>query len=562
MKRSLAILMLALMAVSVWGQTAKKKAPAKASQAVTAEDVKSLRDALAAQQQQIEQLRQEIRQRDDAFRATQQKLDQASSSASEAQAKAAAAEAAAQAAADANKDTYSKLTSDVKDIQGNMTSAALQAQDDQKRLAGAESFISRFRFTGDIRIRQEDFFQSYEGCPNNGASCNPRIRERFRARFGVEGKPGEDFAAGFFLASGFQLDPTSTNQTMTDAFERKPINIDRAYIAYNPHQFRALTLVGGKWSYTWLRTPQTFDNDINPEGFSERLSFDLKSKMLRNVSFTGMQLLLNEVNRPSGSGNCVTTSSGVICINGSSPTGGDAFAAGGQASAKLQLTKRWVMTPSYTILNWRNVNFLLNATGTVTGGSGATIGVFAPNGLTNATVNVGAPINGTQAKAFWSQYLYSDLILDNNFATKWAKWPIRVTLEYLNNLNAQDHPLQANGSVATFLGKQSHMYMVAGTIGQQKNKGDIQLTYQWVRQEQDSVLAAFVESDQRAPTNIIQNQVAFQYLLKSNITLASTFWFGRTLNTSLQNAVLAPGLTAGQSDPYLTRMQFDVIYKF
>ena len=125
MKRSLAILMLALMAVSVWGQTAKKKAPAKASQAVTAEDVKSLRDALAAQQQQIEQLRQEIRQRDDAFRATQQKLDQASSSASEAQAKAAAAEAAAQAAADANKDTYSKLTSDVKDIQGNMTSAAL-----------------------------------------------------------------------------------------------------------------------------------------------------------------------------------------------------------------------------------------------------------------------------------------------------------------------------------------------------------------------------------------------------------------------------------------------------
>ena len=97
MKRSLAILMLALMAVSAWGQTAKKKAPAKAP-AVTAEDVKSLRDALAAQQQQIEQLRQELRQRDDAFRATQQKLDQTSSSASEAQAKAAAAEAAAQAA--------------------------------------------------------------------------------------------------------------------------------------------------------------------------------------------------------------------------------------------------------------------------------------------------------------------------------------------------------------------------------------------------------------------------------------------------------------------------------
>lgn len=558
MKRLTAILMLAVMAVPMYGQASKKASKKTASPAVTAEDVKALRDALAAQQQQIEQLRQELKQRDDQFQAAQQRLDQATSAANEAQTKA----VAAQTAADEQKESYTKLAGDVKDIQGNMTTAALQAQDDQKRLSAAEGLLGRFRFTGDIRIRQEDFFQSYDGCPNNGASCNPRIRERFRARFGVEGKPGEDFAAGFFLASGAQIDPTSTNQTLTDAFERKTIAIDRAYVAYNPHRFKPLTLIGGKWAYTWVRTEQTFDDDINPEGFSEKLSFDLKSPVVRNVTFTGMQLLMNEVNRPSGTGNCVITSSGTVCINGNSPTGGDAFAVGGQMSAKLQLMKRWVMTPSYTVLNWRNVNFLLNATGTVTGGSGATIGVFAPNGMTNATVNTGTPINGVQAKQFWSGYLYSDLILDNNFNTKWSKWPLRVTLEYLNNLNAQDHPLLANGTVATDLGKQSHMYFAAINFGQTKNKGDFQFGYYWLRQEQDSAVASFVSSDQRAPTNILQNRFQAQYQAKQNVTLAGTFWLGRTLNTGLQNAIMAPGKTAGQPDPYLTRLQFDVIYKF
>jgi hypothetical protein len=559
MKRLMAMMMLAVLTVPMFGQASKKAAPKKAAApAVTTEDVKALRDALAAQQQQIEELRQELKQRDSQFQAAQQRFDQATAAANDASSKA----AAAQTLADEQKESYTKLASDVKDMQGNMTTTALQAQDDQKRLSAAEGLISRFRFTGDIRIRQEDFFQSYDGCPSNGASCNPRIRERFRARFGVEGKPGEDFAAGFFLASGFQLDPTSTNQTLTDAFERKTLAVDRAYVAYNPSRFKALSLIGGKWSYTWIRTEQTFDDDINPEGFSERLSFDLKSPIVRNVTFTGMQLLLNEANRPSGSGNCVITSSGTVCINGSSPTGGDAFAAGGQMSAKLQLAKRWTMTPSYTILNWRNVNFLLNATGTVTGGSGATIGVFAPNGMTNATVNAGAPIGGVQAKQFWSGYLYSDLILDNNINTKWANWPVRVTLEYLDNLNAQAHPLTATGAVATDLGSQSHMYFAAITFGQTKNKGNFQVGYYWLRQEQDSALASFVSSDQRAPTNILQNRFQAQYQAKSNVTLASTFWYGRTLNTGLQNALMAPGKTAGQTDPYLTRLQFDVMYKF
>jgi hypothetical protein len=39
-------------------------------------------------------------------------------------------------------------------------------------------------------------------------------------------------------------------------------------------------------------------------------------------------------------------------------------------------------------------------------------------------------------------------------------------------------------------------------------------------------------------------------------------WIGRTLNSSLQHAVLATGVSPGQQEPYLKRMQLDLIYSF
>ena len=71
----------------------------------------------------------------------------------------------------------------------------------------------------------------------------------------------------------------------------------------------------------------TFDSDINPEGFSEKFSFDLKSPVLKNFTVTGMQLLINEAS-----------------------AGTDSYAIGGQASGKLQLGRLWIATPSLTSL--------------------------------------------------------------------------------------------------------------------------------------------------------------------------------------------------------------------
>src|SRR5207237_2032456 len=110
------------------------------------------------------------------------------------------------------------------------------------------------------------------------------------------------------------------------------------------------------------------------------------------------------------------------------------------------------------------------------------------------------------------------------------------------------HPLDATGKIITSLGKQDKEYGVDFSLGQTKNKNDLQFGYAWLRQEQDAVVASIAESDQRAPTNILQNRFYANWKLRSNTLASFTFWRGRTLNSFLENnaaagkTIAAPGL--------------------
>jgi hypothetical protein len=493
----------------------KAKAAAKAP-AVTAEDLQQLRQMLEQQQQQLQQLQQQMAQRDQQLQQTQQQLTEAQAAAKDAQSKTTILETTT----NENKEGVAKVKSDVEDIRGTMTSQVLTAQEDQKKVSDLAGEVKRFRFTGDVRVRYENFFQD---------NVQDRNRERIRARFGVEGKLAEDFIGGIFRATGVLTDPTSTNETLTNVFEKKTIGLDRGYITYNPHYFKPLSLTGGKFAYTWNRTPVTFDSDLNPEGFTQKFSFDVKTPFVKNLTFQGIQLLYNEAS-----------------------AGADSYAVGGQVASRLQLGNFWTMTPSYTILNWHNDNIILNEPTAVTGA--ATVGPFAPNGMTNCTVTVGT------VRSFCSQFLYSDLILNNVFKTGIAKLPFNLLAEYEVNLNAASN--------------RSHSYYFDASLGQTKNKNDFQFGYAFIRQEQDSVIASFNESDQRAPTNVVQHRVAFNWKVARNTTFGYTQWIGRTLDPTQVNARLAPGVSTTGScagapagacllqDPWLKRGQLDLVFTF
>jgi len=136
-----------------------------------------------------------------------------------------------------------------------------------------------------------------------------------------------------------------------------------------------------------------------------------------------------------------------------------------------------------------------------------------------------------------------------------------LLLEYQNNLNAADHPLDSTGA-ATDLNKQSHAYLVDVSLGQSKARNDLQFGYAWVRAEQDSAIASFIESENRAPTNLLQNRIYVLWRIRSNTVASYNLWIGRTLNSNLQHAVLAPGTVPGTTEPWLQRHQFDLVYTF
>lgn len=519
-----------LVAQTALAGSAKNKKP-KGSGAVTAQDVRELRQALAAQQQQIQQMQEEMRRRDQLLEQMQQALAQAQTNASTAQEKA----AAAQSLASQQGESVSKIQGDLADVKLNQTNAAETTQTEQKRVAGIEGIVNRFRFSGDVRVRQEDFStQNNPGClPGN---CNFRPRERIRLRFGFEGKLNEDFNAGIFLASGLVTDPTSTNETLTNAFERKTISFDRGYITYNPQAHKWLTLTGGKFAYTWIRTPYTFDSDLNPEGFSEKFSFNVKNNVVKNFTLTGMQLLFNE-----------QKGSFSVIPDGFTTTGRDSTAVGGQLSARLQMGSRVTMTPSFSVLAFNsNHDILLNEPTSVIGG--AAVGPFAPNGLTNCT-RAASP-----NRRFCSDFMYADYIDNINVKTPWEKLPFVLLLEYEQNVKAATSVITGT--------KQDKSYGFDVSMGKQQKKNDLQFGYAFWRQEQDAVIASFNESDQRAPTNVVQHKLYFNWRIKNNVTFGITDWIGRTLNTKLENAARASGVPVGGHDPYLNRAQFDVIYSF
>jgi hypothetical protein len=523
--------------------------------AVTVDDLNALKATLAQQQQQIQDLQSKMAERDATLQQTQQQLQQTQSQLQDAQSKA----SSAASNATQTSDSISKLENDVADIRLNTTNLAATAQDDQKKVSALSSAFGKIRFSGDVRVRGDSIFQ--EGTQD-------RNRGRIRVRLGLDGQLNQDFVGGLALATGSLGDPTTTNETLTNAFDRKTIALDKGYITYNPVAHKWFSATGGKFAYQWQRTPVTGDSDLNPEGFNQKLSFDIHHGLFKNVSVQAIELLYGE-----------------------SSSSQDSYVLGAQGQATWAAGP-WTATASLLNLHFNRPDALLNSSGfavqatstgfqptgtptpppvtgiPVTGeGPGCATGgnsffpkfpncIFAPNGMTNA-INFDA----AGKPHFYSGFDELDFILNNTIKTPSARFPINLLLEYEQNLDAAAHPLSnaAGFPVLTNLGKQDKEYGVDFSIGQAKNKNDLQFGYAWNRQEQDSVLASITESDQRAPTNVLQNRFYASWKLRSNTVAQFTWWYGRVLNSNLENS---PVKTPGVTEPWLSRLLIDLVYTF
>ena len=132
-------------------------------------------------------------------------------------------------------------------------------------------WVQKTKVKGDLRLRYQ--YQDTSGKV-------PRNRGRFRYRISFTNQVTDFAKVGLRLASGGS-DPRSTNQTLTDTFSSKGINIDRAYAELK--FFDALKIKGGKFSNP-IFTPWDllWDSDINPEGASFIINYDM---FFANASF-------------------------------------------------------------------------------------------------------------------------------------------------------------------------------------------------------------------------------------------------------------------------------------
>jgi hypothetical protein len=438
-----------------------------------------------------------------------------------------------------------------------------QAQANSKKLQSVEAGLKKigpFNFSGDLRLRDEPFF----GGPADQSQV--RNRMRFRLRINANTKLNDDISGGLTLASGDINDPISTNETVNQFYTRKAIAIDKAFINYNPHQFKPLTLTGGKFAYPWYNTELTWDKDLNPEGLAQTLAFDLKSPVLKRIALVGFELPFAEVAGTSVNNKSIVQSA----------------VYGGQLQTTWQFAS-WLTFGAFSgFYNYHNADpiafaiakaNLKNPTTPLSGALPLSANGFQNSVLTTTQTGIvtvsGTPIS-TGVKTitdtqFASKFGLFDSLARFDVHTPYQRWPITLIGDYVQNTEACANlgnlrAAPASTSTATYsqafstpcVANQRRAYWAEARFGRAQDKGDWQFAYTRMFIEREAVMSAFNASDIRQGSNTSQHRAEVFYQALPNIQLAFTGFLGRPLNL-------------GSSKPpedVLQRYQFDVIYKF
>lgn len=386
----------------------------------------------------------------------------------------------------------------------------------QKR---ADELYKRFgslRFSGDLRFRYEGFWnQGFDAL----AEPPSRNRLRIRARLALDGTINSHFDWGLKLATGIFTDPITTNQTLTDFYERKPFALERAFIRYDSKSDNVgVQLVAGKFEPTFRRTQMVWDDDVNVEGASEALYFKTKTP-LRQVKFVAFELPFNEVS-----------------------AGKDGVLYGGQAQTDWQFAPKVSANFNVAYYDWNHPDQVLLALGAATtqvnGGiqNGAAL-AGNQNGALGTTNRIRRNAAG-QPIGFLAGFNLVDVLGNLTWAAS-GRFPVTFTFDYVHN---------ATGRVSD----EKDGWWAGVRVGQTREKGDWMFGYDFTRIEQDAVLVPFNFSDILS-SNSRAHMPMVGYQIANGVMLQWSGLFSQRVNKII---VTSP------FDRYLNRQQFDVIYKF
>lgn len=391
------------------------------------------------------------------------------------------------------------------------------AQDVRKAI----DWLDRLSFSGDMRVRHEGFYQ--EG-------VKARNRERLRFRFGARLKISDELTAGFRIASGDSNDPISTNQTMGDLFDRKPLSIDQVYITVTPGAtfglgdwpWKPLSMTAGKMGNPLFRpravleSEMIWDGDVTPEGLAETLTlYQASEGPFRSFKLNAFQWTVDEA---SGTA--------------------DSFFLGGQFVGEFKPLPGldvslglgdYYLTSSRRAAQEANGNDSLNLTNSVV--------------LRDGTVVIGgapfSPDPDNPIRKFYGGFNLLNAGAQLKWDTGYTKWPLSFFVDFVHNTEAK-----TDEDTAVWVGL---------GLGETKNPGDWSIAAVWARTETDAVLSELSYSDfgRDGGTNVQGPFVAINYMILPRLTL--------TAKNHFVSFIERP---AGESNSMLYRLQLDAQLAF
>ena len=319
-------------AVRLARANAVEAAPANNHEAASAREVQLLKQQLAAQQQQIEQLRIALEEQrhmlEQALRSSQPATSSSPNLGEVASIRpvipAASPKAVAFRAAGGPPTAGPAATVTREQVQQYTT----KIDELGKKMDGVLKNVGGFRLGGDFRYRFDGIWRS----ANSAGAAQQNFRERYRLRFNVDRAISDQFDAHFTVGSGVFNNPLTFDTDFTGVNQRGPLFITEWWGAFHPNKY--LDLRGGKMPEVFADGSRFFfDDDLRLNGFQEtvKVPFATNALGVKSVEFRGGQYILTNPN-------VQVLPSAAQCAGATPPAACAYLAAGFQPGGKVRDT--------------------------------------------------------------------------------------------------------------------------------------------------------------------------------------------------------------------------------
>ena len=390
-----------------------------------------------------------------------------------------------------------------------------------KTAANVGEWVGRFQWKGDVRFRNESIDQQYvQGL---------RDRDRIRLRAGFFAKVNDTVRVEVQATTTEHTlttpygDPRSPNVTLSDSNSRKALDLDTAYVEWQPNASWKATL--GKMRYPWVRPGQSlfFDGDINPEGVAINYTNPTPGGIFASVFYNDL------------------TERATAAVTGAQATNlADSNLLGGQIG--------WRSNPAAT------TKFTVGASYFQFGAVKGYNPFYDGNAFGNTTTTSAAICRRGIATCLLSGYTVIEGF--GEFATLLGGYPFTAYADYAKNTDAAVNPT-VNKTLDT-------AYSVGVMFGRASNPRSWEFGVAYQKIQKDALFGQFVDSDFGAGNTDADGYVLrFGYQLARNWRINGSYFINNTnIDVGAANTAIGGGVTQTVVNRDYKRLELDLNMSF